>query len=278
METVDFLNVPAAPAIPALANGASPVHDLKRRLTMIMSGSRTGQLTRCGVLAMLGVAMAALAFGPAFAQDRPAPTPERKDAPPAEDVERPRTERPRDDADRPAEPTRRGREAAEAADREEIEKLHQQLERARQEAERAMRRVRELEAAIERSARRPGGADRLPTGPGDGPGIGPMAPGGPMGPGAGVGPPGVGPKGPMGMPGMPGGRYGPGNGFPGGGNERQLQDMQKQIDEMRRLIEELRRDLRRGSDNPRPDPAPRKEPRPFGGSDRGPNSEPRPKQ
>src|SRR5712672_3677056 len=73
METVEFLDRSDYPAAPALASGASPVHNLQRRLTMIMRGTVRGRLTKFGALAVLGVAVGALAFGPAFSQAQPEP-------------------------------------------------------------------------------------------------------------------------------------------------------------------------------------------------------------
>jgi beta-lactamase regulating signal transducer with metallopeptidase domain len=54
VETLDFLS-PAVPAQPLLSSGIGHVSDLKRRLTMILSGTTPRALTWRGVLAMFGL-------------------------------------------------------------------------------------------------------------------------------------------------------------------------------------------------------------------------------
>lgn len=218
VETLEFLDGPASPATPALASGAGPVHDLQRRLTMIMSGSTRNRLTRFGVLAILGVAVGALAFGPAFSSAQPEEKKERKGefkndkerpVPPREgNKERPVP--PRDgekgNKERPMPPKEFDRERPNPKDGpggEEIERARQDLERARQDSERALDRVRSAEARLKNLMQ-----DRSPEGP----------------------------KGP------PMGR----DFQPNRGNDRQLQEMQKQIEEMRNMLDELRRELKRG--------------------------------
>ena len=88
METVEFLEGPGCPASPQLASGAGPVHDLQRRLTMIMRGSMRGRLTRFGALAILGVAVGALAFGPAFSLAQPEDPKEKNERPGKDGFER----------------------------------------------------------------------------------------------------------------------------------------------------------------------------------------------
>jgi beta-lactamase regulating signal transducer with metallopeptidase domain len=75
VETVDFLSE-ARPALPLAASGIGYVHDLKRRMTMIMRGSTPRTLSWGGGLVVLAVALFVLPLLPTFAQDT---------IPPAED-------------------------------------------------------------------------------------------------------------------------------------------------------------------------------------------------
>jgi hypothetical protein len=70
VETLDFLSE-ARPALPAAASGVGHVHDLRRRLTMIMRGSTPRRLTWGGFLAVLGVGAVLLPLVPTWAQDSP---------------------------------------------------------------------------------------------------------------------------------------------------------------------------------------------------------------
>jgi len=223
LETVEFLDGPDVPAAPALASGASPVHDLHRRLTMIMQGSMRAKLTRWSAGALLGLLGAVLAVGPSFsnAQDekkdgRPDRPKENFDRPkgepnpreqPKNGPDRPKNgpDRPKDGADRPKDrpfPPKDGPAG------EEFEALRKEMQQAREEAEKAMGRVRELQ---EKMARLVGERGFRPMGENP-PMRDPVAP--------------------------PMGRFGQ------GGSDRQIQEMQKQIEDMRRMIEDLRRDLR----------------------------------
>lgn len=74
VETLDFLSE-ARPALPAGASGAGQVHDLRRRLTMIMSGTTPRRLGWGGVAAVLAVA-AVLPLLPAWALAQQPPKPE----------------------------------------------------------------------------------------------------------------------------------------------------------------------------------------------------------
>jgi bla regulator protein blaR1 len=136
METVEFLDCPLVPAAPAFASGASPVHDLQRRLTMIMRGSTRGRLSRCGAIAILGVAMAALAVGPAFSNAQP--------------------DEPKDKKDHPFGPKRKDfKERFSKPDEavaEELEKARQDLVKARDEAEKALKHYQELQERIQKAA------------------------------------------------------------------------------------------------------------------------------
>ncbi|MCE9534322.1 MAG: hypothetical protein K8T89_24850 [Planctomycetes bacterium] len=149
METVDFLDGPDSPASPVLASRAGPVHDLQWRLTMIMRGSIRGRLSRFGALALLGVAVAALAFGPSFTNAQPE---EKKERPFGQKGERFKGNP--GDKDRPMPP--RGEGPA----NEELEKARQELQRARENAEKAMQRVKEIEEQLKNVR----GPDRPPIG------------------------------------------------------------------------------------------------------------------
>ena len=238
VETVGFLDGPDVPASPELATGAGPAHDLKGRVTMIMQGSMRCGLTRFGVIAILGVALAALAFGPAFSQDSP-----REPKPPTPSPAPKGYDAPRDEP---------GRAPRGGIGNDEFAKAREELERARQEAEAAMHRVRQAEERLHQligrgQERRP--ADREdprrasrnypPGSPGD-----PGAPGGSAGVPGGPPPGGFPGMSPSAMPGMMGGAPGQ------GGPNRQMQEMQKQLDEMRRMIEVIRDEMRRGRGGP----------------------------
>jgi bla regulator protein BlaR1 len=68
VETVDFLSE-APPALPALASGVGHVHDLRRRVTMIMQGTTPRALTWGGVLGLLGLGTFLLPVAPSWAQE-----------------------------------------------------------------------------------------------------------------------------------------------------------------------------------------------------------------
>jgi beta-lactamase regulating signal transducer with metallopeptidase domain len=255
LETVFFLDGPDVPAQPALASGASPVHNLKRRVTMIMLGTSRGGLTRFGLLAMLGVAVAALAFSPAFSQDEPKKGPPRKDFdpkredPPPKDFDRKRADPPPENFDRKNDPfdprskkdDRTPRTGFDAPNKEDVEKARNELDLARKEMEKAMKRVRDAELSMMKLT---GGRGLgFPGGPGE---RGPNGPN-PFAPGS--GPPGH-RDGPMMPPLGPGG---------GPGMERQFQEMQKQLEEMRKMIEELRREMRKGPGQRDPLDVPKRE-------------------
>jgi len=70
VETVDFLSE-ARPALPLAASGIGQVHDLRRRLTMIMRGTTPRALTWTGLLVVLGLGAFLLPVLPTWAQDDP---------------------------------------------------------------------------------------------------------------------------------------------------------------------------------------------------------------
>jgi beta-lactamase regulating signal transducer with metallopeptidase domain len=71
VETVDFLSE-ARPALPALASGMGHVHDLRRRVTMIMQGTTPRALTWSGLLGLCGLGAFLLPVMPTWAQEEPA--------------------------------------------------------------------------------------------------------------------------------------------------------------------------------------------------------------
>ena len=79
LETLDFLS-DAPPATPLMASGVGRVADLKRRLTMIMSGTTPRALSWRGLLAVLGLGALLLPLLPAWARAQPASQP-KPDAP-----------------------------------------------------------------------------------------------------------------------------------------------------------------------------------------------------
>jgi len=68
VETVDFLSE-APPALPALASGMGHVHDLRRRVTMIMQGTTPRALSWRGLLGLLGLGAFLLPVMPSWAQE-----------------------------------------------------------------------------------------------------------------------------------------------------------------------------------------------------------------
>jgi beta-lactamase regulating signal transducer with metallopeptidase domain len=239
VDVVEFLSLRPS-LLPAFASGIGRVHDLQRRITMIMRGTTPRRLNRLALAGLLGAGMVVGTFGMTLAQERPKdpPRPERPDRP-----ERPKTDRPRDGE---------RREGADQA-REELERARRALDEARHRLEEAERRVHELEGRRggdrRPDERRPEG-DRRPDGgprpegrPGFGRGEGPPIeqrlaqlermmqelarnmeeirremqrgpggrfPGGPFGPGGGPG---------AGAPGEPGAGPRGGRGGPGGAPE-----------------------------------------------------------
>jgi beta-lactamase regulating signal transducer with metallopeptidase domain len=68
VETVDFLSE-ARPPLPALASGMGHVHDLRRRVTMIMQGTTPRALTWTGLLSLFGLGAFLLPVMPTWAQE-----------------------------------------------------------------------------------------------------------------------------------------------------------------------------------------------------------------
>ncbi len=68
VETVDFLS-DAPAALPALASGMGHVHDLRRRVTMIMQGTTPRALTWGGLLGLVGLGAFLLPVAPSWGQE-----------------------------------------------------------------------------------------------------------------------------------------------------------------------------------------------------------------
>jgi beta-lactamase regulating signal transducer with metallopeptidase domain len=79
VETVDFL-AEARPALPPLASGLGHFSQLRRRLIMIMRGTRPQTLTRAGLAAVLALGVALLPLMPALVRSEEPPG-DRRDPP-----------------------------------------------------------------------------------------------------------------------------------------------------------------------------------------------------
>src|SRR5262249_29387224 len=146
VETVDFLSG-VRPARPLLASGFGQVQSLKRRITMIMSGTTSRSLTWTGLLAVLGLGVALLPLVPTWAQTRgggdnpeqgivQGTEAERAEAEKALKHQRRLAEEQRDRATIAMMEARRAQERAQAQDRELRQRqLEQEVARLRDETE-----------------------------------------------------------------------------------------------------------------------------------------------
>ncbi len=263
VETVDFLST-SWPAAPALASGLGHVHNLRRRVTMILRGTTPRTLTWAGLLAVLGLAAVLLPLTPSWAQqppvDRERAEAERRRAQEAEEAAR-AAQREAQERRRAVEreALERDRAAAQGAGRDDVQaemnRLRADIERMRDQMMAAERRMRELqERAGGREGPRPmgggGGAGRPPT-----PDPRPMTGG--RGPGAG-GPGRDAPPSRFGVRAQP----------DTPDTERRLQNIEQRLERLMQEIEAMRREARPGAgggrfpgETPRP-PQPR---RPDGG-------------
>jgi beta-lactamase regulating signal transducer with metallopeptidase domain len=265
VETLDFLSQ-APSALPVAASGMGRVHDLRRRLTMIMRGTTPRQLSWRGVLLVAGVAAALLPMLPTLAQSQAPGQPAGQ--PPANPGQQERRARAEDERARAeiqraeADLARAREQLAEAEDR--LQQRREQIRgRAVAQVERRDGERRRMVVIIQdqdgrelrRIEARPGQEMqiRIPGGDGERPDMRPGAnPGGP---------PGAGRRGtpPPGAPGAPRSddRFdGPRRGGPGGGDQEQrLQRLERRLDEMMRALEQMRNELRqRGPETPRSRP------------------------
>jgi beta-lactamase regulating signal transducer with metallopeptidase domain len=286
VETLVFLE--GSTPVPHLATGVKPIHNLQRRIRMIMSGSTVRRWTRLGVVATLSFALAAIAIGPGISETS-AQEGERKER--KEGEGRKGFEGKFEGKFKSFEGKKEGEKKAfegnreegrkegpmKEASREEIEKARKEVEEARRQMERAMRALVEAEEKMARMEGRRfegirgfGGMGGFGGGPGGG-----FGPGGPGGPGGIGGPPRFVPK--EGerkeFPPREGERKenppregerkeNPRGGFEGPKDapQRGLERLEQLEQQLRRLTEELenmRREMRRGG--PENVPMPRKE-------------------
>ncbi len=161
VDTLDFLAT-ARPALPPLASGFGQVHELKRRIHMILKANPAYRSGRAGALVALGLALC-LPFGVARSdepQDNPPPPPP---PPPERPNDTPPPSRPREvrgfeidgDGRRVVEGRALARTAQNRGDsnsdelerlREEMQKAQEQMAQAQQRMERLHRRMEELGA------------------------------------------------------------------------------------------------------------------------------------
>jgi len=244
VETVDFLSE-VRPALPPVASGIGYVHDLRRRMTMIMRGTTPRGLTWSGAFLVLGVAAFMLPMLPTLAQSPPAQPRggsssedevrraeeqlQKAKARLEEAREKEKKKRDENDVTRKAGVMKNdvclrchvNPHAAKNETKDRFENLHDaiiKLSNAAEDQRAALRATEEqLEAILRKFEEQTRSKDdKGPRGP-DGPRPG-TRPGGPMGPGGG------GPKPPPAegaIPGGPlppgGGQFPPGGGPPGGG-------------------------------------------------------------
>src|SRR5262249_49415802 len=78
VDTVDFLSE-ARPATPALASGIGPIHDLRKRVPMIMRGKAPRDLSWVGGLAVLGLGAVLLPLSGSWADEPEKPRDEVRD-------------------------------------------------------------------------------------------------------------------------------------------------------------------------------------------------------
>jgi beta-lactamase regulating signal transducer with metallopeptidase domain len=215
VETVDFLSGSGA-VLPVAASGIGHVHDLRRRITMIMRGSTPRSLSVAGFLAVLALGAFLLPMLPSWAQ----PPGEEQQPPPGRDEQRRRSEdvrREREDGDRD--------EGIEQA-RRQVRELQAQVERMQSQLERNMERLREAQRRMEREVQRREARNREEGEPRRQPGQPVM-----MGRLQGAGAPG----------GMMEGPRGPRD------PERRLSDMERKLDALLEEVRALRREVRLGT-------------------------------
>jgi beta-lactamase regulating signal transducer with metallopeptidase domain len=268
VETLDFLSV-ARPVLPVAASGVGHIHDLRRRLTMIMRGTTPRRLTWTGFAAVLGMAALLLPVLPTWAQ-APGPRDGGGD--------------PRGVQPLPGQPGGGERRADVEKARAELAVAEAELAKARAQVAQADARLKAAQARLaEVQGRRQGGAQRFiiiikdDQGreirrieiPADGrQGMG-MQGGGGFGVirvdqgGGGV------VRG--GMGGLGGGMFGGGGSSPPRGapadNDRRIKDLEKKLDDILRQLENLRQQIRPGERRPDGQRQPTPRPREGAGAD-----------
>jgi beta-lactamase regulating signal transducer with metallopeptidase domain len=165
LATIDFLSE-TENALPAVASGIGHVHDLRRRLTMIMHGTTPRALSGPGLALVLGLGLVLLPLLPTWAQGQaPDPRP-RPEARPGAEQKRFADDVLADEAQVQADRAeRRGSELSKARRetdelKREVERMREQLERATKRLEAAQRRLASLQDN-EESDRRPPERERF---------------------------------------------------------------------------------------------------------------------
>jgi beta-lactamase regulating signal transducer with metallopeptidase domain len=233
VETVDFLSETPT-AMPLAASGMGHVHDLRRRLTMIMRGSTPRMLSGTGLLAVLALRALSLPLLPTWAQP-PAP---RNEAGEQEEKQRAvEQERQRLQAELVAQRAR----AEQANVQEATERMKQQVEQMRAQVEQAKARLDQATKQLERAQRQLKELDQRreaaqPDRPGEAARARPPARA-TGGAGSGRGP---------GFGGMPGGamRAGAPPGSPAE-QDRRLGEVERKLDALLEEVQSLRREMQR---------------------------------
>src|SRR5262249_27359051 len=141
LQTIDFLSETQS-ALPAVASGIGHVHDLRRRLTMIMHGKTPRGLSGPGLVLVLGLGALLLPLLPTWTPAQDPEPGEQRPAQQAEEQERIAEER-----------ARQAEEAREQAEEAEQEARSRQLERdeARREVEEMRRHVETMRGELARA-------------------------------------------------------------------------------------------------------------------------------
>jgi hypothetical protein len=133
VETVDFLSETRT-ALPVAASGIGQVHDLRRRITMIMRGTTPRALSAAGFLAVVGLGVLLLPLLPSWAQQIPY---ERQDE------QGRQVGRSREDDRQREQGSRRDAQARREGD-DQLQKQRQMVERFAQEVQAQQQRLQEL--------------------------------------------------------------------------------------------------------------------------------------
>jgi beta-lactamase regulating signal transducer with metallopeptidase domain len=144
VETLDFLAEDPL-ALPVAASGLGPIHDLRRRLTMIMRGGTPRSLSSAGFFLVVALGAILLPLVPSWAQQLAPPRPDREQAPPGavqDNTEVPALESP------PRPEGARDRDEVGRASNQ-VRESQRQVERARAELRRAEQRLAEARTAEE---------------------------------------------------------------------------------------------------------------------------------
>jgi beta-lactamase regulating signal transducer with metallopeptidase domain len=158
VETVDFVSETPA-VLPAVASGIGPVHDLRRRLTMIMRGTTPRKLSGAGLVTMLGLGAFLLPMLPSRAQqprfDEQRVERDEDEKAQKRDRDREQAEREKQAAERAEQQAKEQEGRAEQQRRDaELRSAEQQLNRAKSEVERFASRVQRMQQELESANKR----------------------------------------------------------------------------------------------------------------------------